>query len=331
MEIIGNELRKLFSSLTIPKFKPKLPWLGGDLQTLRNSIMPSPAPLPADARLLAPIEVGAIGIAVNYAEPRTTAAPNVILVHGLGGDENSSYMINAARHLNGLGYNAFRMNYRGVGASAPHSLPPYNAGLTNDLRAVIKKIAHETGGAPSVLMGFSLGGQLVLRMLGEGDVHSCVKAAVSVSAPLDLSAAQQQLARKRNAFYSRYVVGNMKANLENVDHPNVEVDIKRLSSVWAFDEHVIAPVFGYDGAADYYNKVSCFDVLKNIKTPVLAIHAVDDPWIPLDAYMDAEWPQKQCVGCVLTPSGGHVGFHAEDIKTPWHQEAAHSFFRHFIL
>ncbi len=340
MDLIGTGLQRFLSAANLPLFEPRFPWIGGDLQTLRNSFVHKPASLEPDERILAPIDVGAINIAANHPEEGVALNRALVLVHGLGGGEDSSYMVSAARSFLNSGYSVYRMSYRGVGPSAETSQGPYSAGLTSDLRAVLRRVGKHRPDSTIYLMGFSLGGQLSLRMLGEGDVPGSapgkisgnapggVAACVTVSAPLDLATSQKKLERRRNHFYSRYVVDNMKNDLAGLSHPKVKVDPKMLTSVWAFDQHVIAPVFGFKSAADYYARVSCLPLLNRIDTPTLAVHAADDPWIPVEDYRRAVWPDNAPAGAVITPSGGHVGFHVSGDKKPWHEQAALAFFAH---
>lgn len=328
MELIGKGVRDFLADRPMSEFRARRPWYGGDLQTLRNSLIGAPEPLDAEERLLAAIDVGAINLAVNHPGGGRPTDKVLLLVHGLGGSETSSYMITAARHFMARGYTVVRMNYRGVGPSAETSEPPYSAGLTSDLRAVLRRLNKLWPGADVFLMGFSLGGQLSLRMLGEGDVPHGLKACVSVSAPLDLSTSQKKLERRRNWVYSRYVVGNMRNDLKGLVHPKVSVDPVRLTSVLAFDEKVIAPVFGFRDAQDYYARVSCLPLVGNISLPTLAIHAADDPWIPVQDYRNAAWPASAPAGALVSPSGGHVGFHSAGSSTPWHEQVATEFFEH---
>jgi len=327
LDIVGTGLQRSLQDIAITPYQDRLPWLGGDLQTLRNSFKRPPAPLVPDERMLAPIDVGAINLAVNRPPGPTDRA--LVLVHGLGGSEASIYMGDAARHFLARGFRVFRMNYRGVGPSAETSEPPYSAGLTSDLRAVLRRVRRAMPGAAIYIMGFSLGGQLSLRMMGEGDVPPDVKACVTVSAPLDLATSQRQLARRRNRLYSNYVVSNMQTDLRAVAHPKVSADPLRLRTIWDFDQQIIAPVFGFKGAADYYERVSCYPLLSRIDVPTLAIHAADDPWIPAEEYRTAAWPTDSPAGALITPGGGHVGFHAKNIGAPWHLHAAVEFFAKF--
>lgn len=324
MQLIGTGLARHLSLSDLDPFRARLPWLGGDLQTLRNSVSGRSLPLVPDERALAPIDVGAINLAKN--DPERPSGRALILVHGLGGSEDSIYMIETARYFLARGFTVFRMNYRGVGPSAETSEPPYSAGLTSDLRAVLRRVRKLMPDAALYAMGFSLGGQLILRTLGEGDVPPGLEAAVTVSAPLDLATSQQKLERPRNRFYARYVVANMQADLKHVSHPKVSADPMTLKTVWDFDQQIIAPAFGFKGAADYYERVSCYPLLARIETPVLALHALNDPWIPAEDYISAAWPTDSRAGAILTPSGGHVGFHGAGSSAPWHLPAAAHFF-----
>ncbi len=326
MELVGAGLRRFFAGQELAPFRPRAPWLGGDLQTLRNSFVSAPAALQPDERLLAPIDVGAINMAMNYPADDRDTGRVILLVHGLGGSEASSYMFNAARAFVEAGYTVARMNYRGVGPSAETSEPPYSAGLTSDLRAALKWLSRKMPDAALYLMGFSLGGQLGLRMLGEGDVPEGLVACVTVSAPLDLAASQKKLERPRNTLYSRYVVNNMRNDLKDLSHPKVKVDPSTVSSVLAFDEQVIAPVFGFRDAADYYARVSCLPLLNRIEIPSLAIHAANDPWIPAEDYRSAQWPDSIAAGALITASGGHVGFHGRNSRGAWYHGTALDFF-----
>lgn len=324
MELVGRGIRKSFDRSDFPFFRPRLPWLGGDLQTLRNSFVGTSPALTEAERLLAPIDVGAINLAVNLAEESNGRI--LLLVHGLGGSEDSVYMLDTASYFLAQGYHVLRMNYRGVGPSALTSEAPYSAGLTSDLRAVLRRIEKRFPDMPVYLMGFSLGGQLSLRMLGEGDVPPRTKACVTVSAPLDLATSQRKLERRRNRPYARYVVNNMQQDLNGVSHPKVSADPMALRTVWDFDEQIIAPVFGFKGAADYYERVSCLPLLERISTPALAIHAADDPWIPVEDYYRAQWPAESPSGALIAPGGGHVGFHGKENTAPWYLDAASVFF-----
>lgn len=330
MRILGQGLRTHLANCMFAPFRPRLPWLGPDLQTVRNSLRPYTPKRWLTRRIFGPIDVGTISIAVDEPEddPAQVVNKSILLIHGLGGDENSSYMLMSRDYFCALGYRVYRMNYRGVGHGKHSAPPPYSAGLTSDVRSALRAICKDQGSETAMyLMGFSLGGQLTLRTLGEGDVPKNVIGAVTVSAPLDLSTAQLWLSRSRNKPYMRYVVGGMQGDLQGVEHPKVTKSPEELKSVWEFDEYVIAPFFGFKNAEDYYAKVSCLPLIPNIDVPVAAIHAADDSWIPASDYERADWQQTMPIGSILSDSGGHVGFHGKGGVFPWYLDTAQTFFK----
>ncbi|MEX0298730.1 MAG: YheT family hydrolase [Kordiimonas sp.] len=333
MQIYGAGLEAFLATKTevVPPFRAQFPWWGADLQTVRNSLSKNKPTCSVDKRILAPIESDAqsINLSVTYPLESTSNGCSVLLVHGLGGDEDSHYKVAAANSLLADGWTIYRMNFRGVGPSKKTSVPPYSAGLTDDLRSAIVAVIQDQPDLKVCALGFSLGGQLLLRTLGEGNVPSGLAAVVTVSAPLNLSHTLKKLQRPRNKIYVDYLVSNMARDLAEVGQQRFGVDPDSLTSVWAFDEHIIAPAFGFKGAEDYYENVSCFPLLENITIPTLAIHSQDDPWIPWEDYRDAKWPAGEIVGCAITSGGGHVGFHCGTSRGVWYEGVAKRFFAEF--
>lgn len=329
MKIIGPGLASFLeaNNFTLPAFKQRFPWKGADLQTIRNSFVRQPPLAQISRRLTVSISGGqALSVAVSEPLERVDAKRALLLVHGLGGAEDSAYMELTTHYYVQQGWHVYRMNYRGVGPSAKTSKAPYSAGLTGDMRSVLNAVGADTKGRGFFAAGFSLGGQLLMRTLGEGDVNPALKAVFTVSAPLDLSTSQQKLERPRNAPYIRYLVNNMKRDMLHVDHPSVTSDIGKISTVLDFDDHVIAPFFGFSGAVDYYRCVSCKYVLDRIKVPLVAMHSEDDPWIPVDDYCQGHWPDDAPAGALLLPRGGHVGFHGKGDQWPWYCQVSYTYF-----
>ena len=316
---------ELASHAALPPFRPRFPWIGADMQTLRNSLarVRTPAAHHKAAPLTVPLYGGKYGaLTVAQDHPSGGAAGKaLVLCHGLGGCSNSAYMLETTCFFLGLGYSVFRINMRGSGLSKSTAPAPYSGGLTSDYRAVLSAIdpVHYRHGL--YLMGFSLGGQLMVRALGETDIRVPVKAAVSVSAPLDLSTASRKLEQTRNRPYQRYLVNNMNRDLAHL-LPDFEANPPR--SVRDYDNRLIAPFMGFDGAEAYYHGVSCLHRLEEVSVPLMAVHSCDDPWIPAEDYSRAPWPKNTVA--LLTDGGGHVGFHSRGLPSPWHNHAAHNFF-----
>lgn len=303
----------------LPPFREQAPWLGGDLQTLRNRLRRAP-PAPALAqRLRLPLSNGAGALSAALSRPAAVPErdPVVLLVHGLGGCEDSAYMLIAARALLNEGYTVIRLNLRGAGPSARFSKAPYHAGLAGDLRDVLRCLDTILPGRPIMAAGFSLGGHMLLRLACEDGRSVPLAGLMTVSAPLDLAAAQRCIARPRNRLYERYIVATMARDIGDCrDFP------RRLREV---DARVVAPAHGFAGAADYYRRASVLPHLAALACPALILHADNDPWIPSDAYRNAAWPPETPLTVALPRGGGHVGFHAAGLSAPWYVAALLAF------
>ena len=323
------------TSFEAPDFAPRFPWLGGDLQTLRNFIARprldlSPWP---GRRLELPLEDGSgdrlLGVLHEGTRP---GRPLVVLLHGLTGCQDSFYVLASARHFLGLGYPVLRLNLRGAGPGRPLARRGYNAGSSGDLRQALEALVLEDASllTPGLLLiGFSLGGNMLLKFLAEAAGALPVRAAASVSAPIDLKAAQARIMAPRNRPYHAYLLSRMKAELLATPG-GVSAELARAAaevrSVYDFDERIVAPAGGYRGAEDYYARCSAKRFLLEIATPTLLLHAADDPWIPVEPYRAVGWFSAPNLTLALAPGGGHVGFHGRGSPTPWHDRAIAAFF-----
>jgi hypothetical protein len=179
------------------------------------------------------------------------------------------------------------------------------------------------------LVGYSLGANMLLKFLAEHGAEFDVLAGVSVSAPIDLAAAQRRLMSPRNALYHRYLLTRMKQNALAAGAEGGEAfrcAVSRVRSVYEFDETVVAPGAGYGGAGDYYDKCSALGFLAAVPVPTLMIHALDDPWIPAAPYLEFDWHSAPRLIPLLSKSGGHVGFHGRGSAAAWHDRCIVEFF-----
>jgi len=258
--------------------------------------------------------------------------PLAILIHGLTGCEDSSYVRATARHLLGRGLGVLRLNLRGAGPSRPLCRGHYHAGRTEDLRdalLALQELREDLLAVGLLLVGYSLGANMLLKFLAEHAAIFPVLAAAAVSAPIDLKAAQERIMTPRNAVYHHYLLARMKD--EAMAAPTVVGEeerraIRGLRTVYEFDEHRVAPHGGFAGADDYYGCCSARQFLAEIAVPTLVIHALDDPWIPAEPYLSYDWSTAKAVTPLLPAGGGHVGFHGGDGCTPWHNSRIADFF-----
>jgi predicted alpha/beta-fold hydrolase len=303
----------------LPPFRPRLPWLGGDLQTVRNFLV-KPRP-PIDAWPAEPIAFDMAdgtgdrlhGLVHRPKEDR--GRPLALLVHGIGGSRESAYIRITALHLLRAGYPVLRLNLRGAGEPPGATRQFYHAGRTEDLKQVIGSLDGALAAHGVVPIGFSLGGNLVLKYLAEYGALAPVMAAITVSASIDLDAAQRRIAMARNRIYHREILKWVLSERNAVQPP--------IRTLLDFDNRFVAPVNGFKDAREYYRHSSAGPMLGAIRRPTLLIHAADDPWIPAESYRGIA-PNPNLIS-LIPHSGGHVGFHASGTDVPWHDTALGKF------
>ncbi len=321
------------SDLEIPRFRPLAPWWGPDLQTLRNTLAPPDAGLdrwPA-RRVELPTDDASGDILVGQHQAPEAAAPGslVVLLHGLGGCEDSVYMQRSAAHWLSRGHPVLRLNLRGAGPSRATCREQYHAGRTGDLAAALRALDAAERERGLLLVGYSLGGNLLLKFLAEQGAEHPVRAAAAVSAPIDLEASSRQIMAPRNALYQRHLLARMRrealASGAAVEPAEARA-IREARSIREFDDRVVAPRGGFAGASDYYARNSAVGFLDGIRVPTLLVHALDDPWIPAHAYTGRDWSRTPALVPLLARGGGHVGFHARDAAPAWHDRCIARFF-----
>ena len=321
------------ASHTFPPFKAAFPWLGGDLQTIKNNLVWQVPDFPGErqTRVRLPMKDGSgdvlLGLLDRPAE--ATGLPLLILIHGLTGCEGSRNIMTSAAYFLSQGFTVLRLNLRGAGPSLSQCAEHYHAGRSEDLAAALSAIPDDLKKNGIALAGVSLGGNALLKFAGESFHGHGVIAVASVCAPIDLQAGQKRIMAKRNALYHRYLIRRMKADALSAARDKtamVEV-LKDVRTVFDFDDRVVAPQNGFDGALDYYAKCSAQNVLSDIKVPALLIHAATDPWIPVEMYTGRQWQTSGPVSVAITDDGGHVGFHSATTATTWHNVGIASFFK----
>ncbi len=317
-------------AVAFPEFHPRLPWWSGDLQTCRNHLAGRPVDLAEfkSRRLQMPTsdrsgdhQQGVLSLPAGDA-----VRPLLILLHGLSGSEDSYYLRASARYFLDHGYPVLRINLRGAGPSRTACKVRYCAGSSRDLADVIDHLPAELVRGGVLVMGFSLGANILLKFLGEsGKARTRVRAAVAVSAPIDLGATCRNILRTRNIGYHRWFLSQMKAEALA---PAVPLDapqrtaVAQARTIYEFDDRFVAPSHGYANADDFYRRCSAKEFLSGIKAPTLVIAAQDDPLVPFAPYRAQDWRLAPSVTCLFPPWGGHVGFHGRASRTPWHDRCA---------
>jgi uncharacterized protein len=238
----------------------------------------------------------------------------------------------AAHYFLSLGHPVLRLNQRGAGPSRETCKGHYHAGRSDDLGGVISQLPESLTRQGICLMGLSLGGNVLLKFLAEYPRFAHVKAAVAVSPPVDLKAAQLRIMERRNAVYQNYLLKRMKIGVQDSDllDENRTQNLDKILSVYDFDDQIVAPANGFADAEDYYRSSSALDLLEAIDTPTLIIHPADDPWVPVDPLLERVIQTGSAIKShlsVLCPAhGGHIGGHGADSRVPWHNICAGIFF-----
>lgn len=299
---------------SLPAFRPRFPWLTGDLQTLRDTLSGTTIALPvAERHWLGLPDGDALAAAWHPGNPDK---PAVVLVHGLTGTEDSVHIRRAAALFIRLGHPVMRLNLRGTRISVARSRGSYYVGRTADLRDALIAMRRQLGEWRVFLFGVSLGGGLVLNFLGSTDSRAPalppILAAATVCAPLDLAAATGRLEETRNSIYADVILRGMKAEAaaqQGDMTPALRAAVDRAASISQFDDTVTAPRNGFAGIDDFYARCRPDARLPAIRVPTLALTAADDPWIPAAMYRAVDWSRAPAVTPHVAESGGHVGFH----------------------
>ena len=319
-------------------FRARSPWIGGDLQTLRNFLVGRPADLSAwpGRALTLPLRDGSgDSLAAKLHGEPGPSTPLLVLIHGLTGCEDSLHLRTAARHALTQGYAVLRLNLRGAPPGRHLARQHYHAGRSADLAdalEALRALHADVFEGGLFLVGYSLGGNLLLKFLAEEGCGLPVTAAASVSAPIDLKAAQVRMMEPRNRLYHNYLLTRMKQDALDtpggLEEPYAS-QIERLNTLFDYDDAIVGPRNGFEGADDYYLKCSAKRFLERIEQPALVIHAEDDPWIPAASYRLPLWQGKPNLRLEMPSGGGHVGFHAAGHAVPWHDRRILRFFEGF--
>lgn len=263
------------------------------------------------------VEPGASMLAHCRWQPERVDAPTLVLVHGLEGSSRSHYMRGTARKAFAEGFSVVCVNMRNCGDTEHLTHTLYHSGMSGDIRHVVEELAGRDGLGTIFVAGFSMGGNIVLKLAGEyGERPPRALAGVcAVSPSLDLSACAEQIERRENRIYMSSFMRSLRRRIRRKQrlHPNLyDVrGVRRVRTVREFDERYTAPHAGFRDAADYYARSSALPLVPRIRVPTFVLHAEDDPLIPASSFLDPSVNGNPDVLLVLTKCGGHVAFIAD--------------------
>lgn len=248
--------------------------------------------------------------------PARAAAPRLVLLHGLEGGPQSHYTAGLVDEAHARGWHADLLLFRGCGAAPNRARRFYHSGETDDLALVVDRLRREHPDQPLLLAGVSLGGNVLLKYLGErgADAPAAVRAAAVVSVPFDLGRGSRHLSRGFSHVYERHFLRSLrrKALAKLARYPDL-FDAERLAvarTLFDFDDVVTAPVHGFASADDYYDRSSALRFLGGVRRPTLLLSAADDPFLPAGVLDDvrAVAADNPCLDLEFVARGGHVGF-----------------------
>ena len=325
-DAIANESRGILSEaarmFASKPFYPHPLFRGGHAQTLAGYAWPRRFRLRSQLDKERLFQVAPTTRVLAYCrwQPEPRNHPTIVAWHGIEGSSDSVYLLETAQKAFRAGFNVVRVNLRNCGNTDHLTDAIYHGGLTEDLRSVIEElIDHDRLGRIFVL-GFSLGGNMVLKLAGEyGD--SAPKefvAAVAVSPSVDLNASADLINLRSNWIYQRDFVKRLKRRVkvkaklypQLYDASNVHL----VRTLREFDDRYTAVAHGFLNADDYYFKASALRVIDRIKLPTLIIHAQDDPFIPFAPLRDPAVTENPNILLLAPEHGGHVAFIARKLR-----------------
>lgn len=249
--------------------------------------------------------------------------PRLLVLHGLEGSSFSVYVQGMLALALARGFRATVLNFRSCARDEgdtrtwiPNRRPRlYHSGETTDLDLVARELQRREPDAPLVAAGVSLGGNVLLKWLGERAEERVVHAAVAISVPYDLGAGATFLVNPIGRLYLRHFLPTLRAKVESIweRFPEVRdrIDLeraRRARDFHPFDDAATAPLHGFAGADDYYAQSSSIGFLPRVATPTLCLSAIDDPFLPRDALRRVREAASPAIELRFTPRGGHVGF-----------------------
>lgn len=323
------------SHLEIPEFRPRRFLRGGHRQTLGSFFSPSPFTLPTPETRLIEVEPGIPVLCQCHWQENRSAAMTLIIVHGLEGSSGSGYVIGTTHKALAQGMNVVRMNQRNCGGTDHIAPTLYNSSLSGDVVTVSRHVIDNDRVRAVALVGFSMGGNLVLKAAGEWAKNPPpeLRGVAAVCPALDLAASADALHEPANRLYEWYFLWKLGARLrKKAALFPAHFDPRRLHGVRTlrqFDDRITAFYCGFSGADDYYARAAASNVIQEISLPTLILHAANDPFIRITPESRAKIASNPNIVFFETADGGHCSFIGEGDHARWAETQVVNFMRRF--
>ena len=319
----GAFLARVAAAFAAKPFKPYRLFQGGHAQTIGAYIWPRRFRFASerDEERLFEVAAGVKVLAHCRWQADAKACPTIVAWHGIEGSTSSNYMQATAEKAFAAGFNIIRVNLRNCGGTEHLTSTIYHGGLSDDLGAVVKELIEQDHISRMLLVGYSLGGNLVLKLAGEYGANppEQILAICAVSPSVDLSSSADMILKRSNWIYHRNFVRNLKKRIR-INHKLYPefYDLTGLDDVRTlkeFDDRFTARAHGFVDADDYYYRSSALRVIDRIRIPTLIIHAEDDPFIPFAPLRDPVVANNPYILLVGPKEGGHVAFISDEPET----------------
>jgi predicted alpha/beta-fold hydrolase len=314
---VRSLLEQIATKITAKPFAPHRLLQQGDAQTIGAYLWPRRFRLrdhTGDEERLFQVEPGSQVLARCRWQAKPKDHPTLVIWHGMEGSTASAYMLTTAAKAFRAGFNVVRVNFRNCGGTEHLSPTLYHGGLSGDLRVVIAELIEQDQLPELFIAGFSLGGNMVLKLAGEYGENPPpeLKAVCAVSPSIDLRASTNLMAKRRNWIYDQDFLRRLKNRIrlkEKLFPARYDsTHLEGIRTMEQFDNYYVAPAFGFADANDYYAKASSLPYISRIRIPTLIIHAEDDPFIPFEPMRDPSIAANPYVLLLATERGGHVAF-----------------------
>jgi predicted alpha/beta-fold hydrolase len=298
-------------------FRPRRPFINGHAQTIAGNFLPRHSVLPPAEDRLFNVEPGVQVLCQCHWRAQRETAMTVVIVHGLEGSSDSQYVIGTGGKAWAAGMNVVRMNMRNCGDTEHLGPTLYNSSMSADVGAIAKTLISEDGLQKLALVGYSMGGNLVLKLLGEwgGEAPPEVKAGVGVSPAMDLAPSADALHNPANRIYEwKFLQGLRRRMRRKAALYPERYDVRHLRgmrSLRDFDDQITARYSGFRDAQDYYTRAAAARVVDGIAVPTLILHSLDDPFIRVSPQTREKLLRNSNITYIETAHGGHCAFLAD--------------------